>query len=264
MTDYMVTLGAQFGTAGRDAKPDSAGFYLECAGHIARCTYQPTHGFAGFGAKKKRVTYPSGAIRVPFEKLHHDAASLDAAKAWLVDMVKTDSTDPQCNRGPFYREGAAPVIKVHGHAGLVAINMDQRLYVIPCGSDGFSCWGFDVAEKKGRAVAAWLGKPELMPALPIPSPQHFDGYQATLQAGTEHNRNTGARCTIDLEPKLIPFEGKRVRVTERNGSTREFRVGKSTGWLPCHLEITRGEFSGPPAYIPEGATVALIRDYKHA
>jgi hypothetical protein len=178
-------------------------------------------------------------------------------------MVETDSTNPQCNRGPFYREGAAPIVKVHGHAGLIAINHDQRLYVVPCG-DGYSCWGFDVAEKKGRAIAAWLGKPDLMPELLIPSLQHFDAYQATMAAGAEYNRRTDARCEIDLIPALVPFEGKRVRVTEADGTTREFRVGKSTGWCPCHLEIERNSDGGGSAYIPDGATVELIRDKQRA
>lgn len=233
-----VRLGASFGTAGRDAAPDSAGFYLECGGHIARCTYQPTYGFEGFGAAKRRVRYPSGAIRVPFDKAHNDAPSLDAAKSWFAAMVETDESEPQCNRGPFYREGVAPIIKVHGHPGLVAINTDQRLYVVPCG-DGYSCWGFDVAESRGRAVAAWLESPfgngKGLPALG--TPEHFDAFRAAMDAGAAYAQRTGQRCPADLTPQLVGLEGKRVEVVDRYGETRRFIVGKSTGWLPCHLEL---------------------------
>jgi hypothetical protein len=39
-----------------------------------------------------------------------------------------------------------------------------------------------------------------------------------------------------LTPQLAGMEGKVVEVTEGN-SRRRFRVGRSTGWRPCHLEM---------------------------
>jgi len=36
-------------------------------------------------------------------------------------------------------------------------------------------------------------------------------------------------------------------VVDRHGERRRFRVGKSTGWMPCHLEIARCNSTGGPA-----------------
>ncbi len=41
-----------------------------------------------------------------------------------------------------------------------------------------------------------------------------------------------------LTPQLVGLEGWRVEVTE-NGTKRRFIVGRSTGWRPCHLEMSR-------------------------
>ena len=135
------------------------------------------------------------------------------------------------------------------------INQKQRLYVFPCG-DGFSCLGFDVADRRLRAVAAWLGKPALVPEAKPGSDAHLTAYLACMKAARAHHAATGARCTADLSPALFGLEGWRVEVTEPDGTQRRFIVGKSTGWMPCHLEIARRDSSGgPAAFIPDGATV---------
>lgn len=63
-----------------------------------------------------------------------------------------------------------------------------------------------------------------------------------------------ARDNSDLTPQLIGLEGWRVEVLAPDRSTvsgfkpRRFIVGRSTGWKPCHLEIsTRRSFGGSPA-----------------
>ena len=55
------------------------------------------------------------------------------------------------------------------------------------------------------------------------------------------------RCPVELTPELTGLEGKRVEVVDRYGERRRFIVGKSTGWLPIHLEIARRNSSGGPA-----------------
>jgi hypothetical protein len=56
------------------------------------------------------------------------------------------------------------------------------------------------------------------------------------------------RDNSDLRPELCGFEGWRVEVVDKDGKTRRFIVGKSTGWRPCHIEINRrSAFSGGPA-----------------
>lgn len=151
----------------------------------------------------------------------------------------------------------------------VTVNADQRLYVIPCGDDGYSCLGFDVAERKGRAVLAWLDlrKYSALQALgTIPelfekpgTMEHYRQYEAIMNAGRIYNLKTGSRCDADLTPELTGLEQQRVEVTFPNGEKNRFYVGKSTGWMPCHLEIKRVNSSGGGAvYFPKGATVRVV------
>ena len=68
------------------------------------------------------------------------------------------------------------------------------------------------------------------------------------------------RDTSKLTPELRQYENCRGEVTYPDGNKRRFWVGRSTGWVPCHLEIhnTRS-MGGGPVYFPEGTTVRLIR-----
>lgn len=135
------------------------------------------------------------------------------------------------------------------------INQTRRLYVFPCGA-GVSCLGFDVADWRLRAVAAWLGKPEFVPEAAPGSDAHLAAYLACMDAGRAHHAATGARCPAELSPALRGLEGWRVEVTEAYGNRRRFIVGTSTGWMPCHLEVARRDSTGgPAAFIPDGATV---------
>lgn len=45
------------------------------------------------------------------------------------------------------------------------------------------------------------------------------------------------RSDSALTPQLIGLEGWRVEVLDHDGNTRRFLVGKSTGWVPCHIEL---------------------------
>lgn len=120
------------------------------------------------------------------------------------------------------------------------------VYVSRCG-DGFTTLGFAHTAGQVAKVGLWLetvGKP-LEGKEPEPgTPEAFARYHAAMAAGAAHNRETGARCTRDLTPELIGLEGKRVEVVDCHGETRRFWVGKSSGWLPIHLEIERRNSSG--------------------
>lgn len=143
-----------------------------------------------------------------------------------------------------------------------SINEEQRLYVLKSG-DGYSCLGFDVAERWLQDVLAWLPG-TARNALPQATAakgtrEHYEFYRAVMAAGASHAAATKTRCPAQLTPQLIGLEGKRVEVLEADGAKRRFYVGKSTGWLPIHLEIAnRNSTGGGSAYIPEGATVRVI------
>jgi hypothetical protein len=56
------------------------------------------------------------------------------------------------------------------------------------------------------------------------------------------------RDLAGLSAPLMGLEGWRVEVVDNYGQTRRFIVGRSTGWRPCHLEISRrGAYGGMAA-----------------
>ena len=129
----------------------------------------------------------------------------------------------------------------------VRINAEQGLYVIPC-VNGYSCLGFDVCIRWGNGVAAWLRQHGVeaddMPQSERGTMEAYARYSALMDKGREFSRVSGKRCSVDLVPQLIGLEGKRVEVIDRYGEQRRFYVGKSTGWMPCHLEIKTRRSSG--------------------
>ena len=126
----------------------------------------------------------------------------------------------------------------------ITLNTDQELYVIPCGK-GFTCHGFDVVEEKIAKLSAELG--------PIESPaergtiERYAQYRELIDKAYQLNKSSGWRSSAELTPELIGLEGRRVEVVDKWGKRRRFQVGKSSGWIPCHLEIGRRDSSGGPS-----------------
>ena len=138
---------------------------------------------------------------------------------------------------------------------LRSINHEQRLYVIHSGT-GYSCLGFEFADRMRKAVMQWVG--HAPQDVPLGTVAGYDAYLAAMEAGAAYSRKVGKRCEVYLEPALIGLEGKRVEVAAPNHKER-FYVGKSTGWMPAHLAIkTRRSSGGCIAYVPEGATVRVV------
>lgn len=140
---------------------------------------------------------------------------------------------------------------------LDSINHESRLYVIKAGA-GFSCYGFDVAERKRAAVLQWITGAPVAP-MATGTAEHFAAFNDAMAAGAAHNRATGKRCLAELESELVGREGKRVEIIAPGEPRRRFYVGRSMGWMPCHLEIARRDSTGgPAAYIPSGALVRTV------
>lgn len=74
----------------------------------------------------------------------------------------------------------------------------------------------------------------------------------------EKKRMTGKPCPVDLSPQLIGLEGRRVEVETMDGRKHRFYVGKSTGWIPCHLEIARIDSTGGVGASPEYKSVTEV------
>ena len=139
----------------------------------------------------------------------------------------------------------------------VTVNAEQRLYVIPCGK-GYTCLGFDVCERKSAAVAKWCGITE-RDFVPLGTLEHYAEHSLIMAIGAEYARRTGERCPADLESRFVGLEGKRVQVTDIDGNRRRFYVGKSMGWMPCHLEIkTRRSIAGGATYLSPTDTVQVV------
>ena len=132
----------------------------------------------------------------------------------------------------------------------VGINAEYGLYVIPCG-DGHTCLGFDVLVQRHNAVAAWLRNGGLraddLPPEARGTMQAYNAYTALMERAAAYCQRNDLRCPVELTAQLVGLEGKRVEVVDRHGERRRFQVGKSTGWMPCHLEISRRNSTGGPA-----------------
>jgi len=56
------------------------------------------------------------------------------------------------------------------------------------------------------------------------------------------------RSDAGLTPQLVGLEGWRVEVETDYDETRRFYVSRSTGWVPCHIEVkTRRSYGGTGA-----------------
>lgn len=119
----------------------------------------------------------------------------------------------------------------------VTVNRKQRLYVIPSPCGGYSCLGFRVCIDRAVRLAAELGedfKPARAGAL-----SNYRRLCELQEIVRDRHSATGYRATCELSPQLRGLEGRHVEVVTDYGETRRFRVGRSTGCIPIHLEITR-------------------------
>lgn len=136
------------------------------------------------------------------------------------------------------------------------INLEQRLYVLPCGK-GFTCLGFDVCERRRIAYMEWLGLP--IQPVEVGTAHAYAEYKRALELVRIRCNSPGVRCTVELIPELVKYERRRVEVTYPDGKKTRFIVGVSTGFIPIHLEIkTKRSIGGAAAYFPVGSTVRLV------
>lgn len=136
---------------------------------------------------------------------------------------------------------------------LTKINRKEQLYVISEGT-GYSCLGFEVLNKRALALAKELGYEWNQK---LGTLEAYSAYDALVNEAKKRNDETGWRAKSELTPELIGLEGKRIEVIDSYGSRRRFYVGKSTGFIPCHLEIARRNSSGGIAVM--GAPFKSIR-----
>ena len=120
------------------------------------------------------------------------------------------------------------------------INTEQRLYVTKQ-SNGYSTLGFDVCINRRNSLATELQKPEFTTAT-VGTIEAYNEYMQLIKIAAIKAK-TGWRSNSELIPELIGLEGKRVEVEYSRGKER-FYVGKSTGFIPCHLAIKTKRSTG--------------------
>ncbi len=150
-----------------------------------------------------------------------------------------------------------------------SINQEQRLYVIRQDDAngrciGYSCLGFDYVERRiDRLIADGLSLDG--PPAPVGTSERFAQHHDLIEQARARYLVTGTRSNADLIPQLIGLEGKCVEVTHRytpdgEVETTRFTVGKSTGWIPCHLQLhNRRSMSGAPVALGEILSVCVIK-----
>lgn len=127
----------------------------------------------------------------------------------------------------------------------IRINRLQRLFVLPVNGGGYSCLGFDVCEERILALATEL-KVEPQPHRKGTRAAHA-AYSQLVELARTRNEATGWRSQSELTSEFMGLEGKRVEIVDRWEQKRRFYVGKSTGFIPVHLEIARRDSTGGPA-----------------
>jgi len=123
----------------------------------------------------------------------------------------------------------------------VTVNNEQALYVIPCGK-GYTCLGFDVCIDWTTRLAKEM-KVRMKPVA-RGTIEAYDEYQRMIQIALMKYRRTGWKSQSQLIPEFIGKEGQRVEVVTSYGETERYYIGKSTGFIPCHLEIKRNDSTG--------------------
>ncbi|END3175285.1 hypothetical protein ABL052_004504, partial [Salmonella enterica] len=77
--------------------------------------------------------------------------------------------------------------------------------------------------------------------------KHFNACSKVFDAARIYSIASGNKCDAEYTPQLVGLEGRRVEVIDAYGETRRFIVGRSSGWMPCHIEIARRDSHGGPA-----------------
>ena len=124
---------------------------------------------------------------------------------------------------------------------LHSINREQGLYVLKCGS-GFSCYGFDVVKNKATALAKELD--DTLNATNKGTKKMYSEYLRLIDIVREKNQASGFKSQVDLYKPFIGNEGKKVEVEYKDGEKERFYIGKSTGWIPCHIMVKQSNSHG--------------------
>jgi hypothetical protein len=130
------------------------------------------------------------------------------------------------------------------------VNEETRLYVLQH-TKFVTCLGFDECYNRSVKMREWLSAQIPSSVFQIPERKGtfkaYAIYSMLLKTVERVCRDRHIRCDIYLTPQLTGLENSRVEVIDCYDNKRRFWVGKSTGFMPCHLEIARRDSTGGPA-----------------
>jgi hypothetical protein len=142
------------------------------------------------------------------------------------------------------------------------INTEQRLFVLQCGA-GYTCLGFDVERKRTAAIRHWLASYRYFFTPPVAEPgteEAWSEYQNALEHAQAYCLERRTICPIDLTPELIGKEGQRVEIMDTEGNRRKVWISRSSGWMPCHIELKCINSTGGSAVCGPILSVYVLRD----
>lgn len=156
-------------------------------------------------------------------------------------------------------------VRVDGEC--VTANKEQGIFWINRGKYT-SGLGFDVMKKRYDNLSneIMMMKGTNIPILSSAESKTVKGYkkyQKLLDRAKKINKNSGERFIAELSPQLMGLEGKRVEVVDSSGEKRRFWVGKSTGFIPVHLEIHNTRSTGGGAVMGTPfKSVRVVREHR--
>lgn len=126
-------------------------------------------------------------------------------------------------------------------AKVITTNKERRLFVIT-DTNSVSCLGFDVCFNRLNALAKELDY--TVQSKRKGSIKMYNELEALYKVAHIKHLNTGWVSKSELIPEFIGKEGKRVEVITSYGTTERYYIGKSIGFIPCHLEIKKSNSTG--------------------
>jgi hypothetical protein len=130
----------------------------------------------------------------------------------------------------------------------VSIDEVRDLYILHT-KEGTTCLSFEVVESRSERYIDWLSKfgVQVKNDFESGTASFYFQYKNIVELVKKVCTERKIRCDCELTPQLVGLEGKRVEVTDCYGERRRFQVGKSTGFIPIHLELHNKSSKGGPA-----------------
>lgn len=133
-----------------------------------------------------------------------------------------------------------------------------------------SCLGFDVVRGRTERLIKELrevfpeDKKEILTlteleAVPKDSIESYHIYKKLVDFVFFKNAKSGWRSSAELVPGLVKWERQRVEIEYDWGETERGIVGKSTGWIPCHILLKKkNSIGGAGIHISSIKEIKLI------